>query len=230
MVTLPENQDQLLKKLHEIEEEEKAGIWPERAKIVLGLLAVVIILFIIVMTFLVLRQAYSLIPVDSALIFIAFAGLVAGYFNKKPGFCISIVISILASFYATYITSSHYSEFITVLDALAIFIAATGFGKKGFFPVLTIIALKTIVVFALFSGNRYTDFAASIVDLVSHLLNVSLIGYVPVLIQSISAVSRLATKQTIRAEILSLQNQELLQSWGSFYKGNKEQRAENREQ
>ncbi len=211
--TLPAEQDKLLKEFNDIDAQERQGILPERSNINLYLIVLVWILGTIFTVASLVRQAGNYLTPIILICSLMSVTLIAAFYNKKVGFFLSCIAAVAINGYVTWLSPQHHSEFVTLLDGLTIFIFANQFGTRGYYFASALIAAKVISIFFLLPYDKYIE------HLFSNVLNIVTVGVIPVLMGSVSRASRRAKKQELRAEILSLQNQDLLSSWQSFYQG-----------
>lgn len=212
MSELPKEQDTLLKQLQHFEALEKQGIIPERSNTNLFLIIFTWIVCTILTAIFAFRKETALISPILILCFLITSTLYGAYNNKMWGFYTSTIVILAACLYATYVNGMHYTDLITLLDGIVIFVFANQFAQKGYAIAAFIIAGKVLIIHFLFDSQK------DIEDVTAILINTLTIGFTPVLMTLLSKASRRAKIQELRSEILSLQNQELLQSWGNYYK------------
>jgi hypothetical protein len=208
---LPAEQDKLLKDLNDIDAQERAGILPERSNINLFLIILIWAFgtFLAILT--IIRQQTNLLYQILGLCLLMSFGLMGAFYNKKWGFYASCLFALAINFYVTYQYKNQYSGFLTLVDGLTIFIFANELGRRGYFVSAILMVSKMAGLYYFFPQTRNLE------DIVSNVITIIIIGIIPVLLASISRASRRAKKQEIRSEILSLQNQDLIKSWGDFY-------------
>jgi membrane-associated HD superfamily phosphohydrolase len=208
---LPAEQDALLKELNDIDAQERAGILPERSNINLFLIVLIWAFgtFLAILT--IVRQQNDLLYQILALCLLVSFALMGAFYNKKWGFYLSCIIALAINLYVTYQYKNQYGGFLTLVDGLTIFIFSNQLGKRGYIGSATLMVAKMVVLYLFFADVK------NIEDIVSNIITIVIVGVIPVLLASISRASRRAKKQEIRAEILSLQNQDLIKSWGDFY-------------
>jgi len=211
MITLPAEQDRLLKELNNIDAQDRLGIRPERNNINI-FLVILIWLFGIIISVITIFNHQSFY-VSRIILFCSSIsiGLIGAFYNKTWGFYIACICALAFNIYANLQYPRYHSDVTTLMDGLTIFIFANQFGKYGYVTGLTIILAKVSYIFFQY-GELY-----NIDNYFATMINVISLGFLPVLLESISKFSRKARKQEIRAEILSLQNQDLLGSWQDFY-------------
>jgi hypothetical protein len=212
MSALPKDQDLLLKELRQFEKLERDGILPERSNTNLFLIVFTWILGTAITLIYALRGEVSFISNILIVCFIASITFYLSYRNSIIGFISSCILITIISLYAMSLNDMSYSNLIVLLDGMVIFVFANQFMKTGYVIGAVFIIVKLLVVqIALHGGN-------SPEDIISIIINVLIFGGGPVLINMLSKVSRKAKIEELRAELLSIQNQELVQSWGNFYK------------
>lgn len=209
--TLPAEQDKLLKELNDIDAQERAGVLPERSNINLFLIMLVWTFGTFLAVLSVFRQQNNTLYQILALCLILSITLMGAFYNKKWGLYSSSFVSLIVNVYITYKYENEYNGFLILVDGLTIFLCANQLGKKGYIISSILTTVKVIVLFYINPGTRVIE------DIIASIVSVSLVGVIPVLLASISRASRKAKKQEIRSEILSLQNQDLIKSWGDFY-------------
>ena len=217
MIALPAEQDKLLKELNDIDTQERLGILPERSNLNLIMLCLIWVFAVIVSVILILKKEQHYINGILIVCSLLSIGLIGSFYNKKWGFFLSAVFALEANYYITTLYTNRFSHVITLTDALTVFIFANHFHKKGYIAASAILIPKTVILYFLFK-NKIPDGENVVASIVIMLT----IGIIPVLLTSLSKVSRKARKQEIRSEILSLQNQDLLNSWQDFYQAPKQ--------
>lgn len=211
MYSLPDEQNKLLKQLGEIDAQERSGLIPVRSNITLFL---IFFLWTVAVLTLVLNIAglrsdgfYMVIGIVLAIsIFLALS-----YYNIKIGYYLTCLALLGVAGYATKVSNLQNTTLLILIDSVIIFTFANLFGRNGYIIGGIIFATKAIVIYLFFQSDKTVE------TLVSQVFNMLAIGIIPVLMLSISKVSRRAKKQEIRAEILALQNQDLVSSWGSMF-------------
>jgi hypothetical protein len=216
MYSLPEEQNKLLKEMSEIEAQERAGILPVRNNLTLfliGLSWTIGTVAIILNTFGIRQDnTYVIIGITigiSACLAISYYGYKIGLYLTAIAFTpLSLLISRVAGFENT--------AFVILLDSIALFAYSNLFGRNGYIIGSAIFLTKIILI------GLYGPHAESLESLLSQVVNTLAIGIIPVLMHSTSRVSIKAKKQEIRAQILALQNQDLIGSWGNMFSGAKQ--------
>jgi hypothetical protein len=216
MIALPAEQDKLLKELNDLDTQERLGLLPERSNLNLIMLCLIWLFAIIVSVILITKKEQHYINGILILCSCMSVGLIGSFYNKKWGFFLSAIFALGADYYITTLYKSHFSHVVTLTDALTVFIFANHFHKKGYIAANMIVIPKVIIMYFL-SKNSIPDGENIVASIVITLT----IGIIPVLLTSLSKISRKARKQEIRSEILSLQNQDLLNSWQDFYQSPK---------
>jgi hypothetical protein len=216
---LPAEQDKLLKELNDIDAQERAGVLPERSNINLFLIMLVWVLGTFLAVLAITRNQSDLLYQILVLCIVLSFSLMGSFYNKRWGFYTSCVIALVVNGYVSYKYFDNTNEFVHLVDGITIFLFANQLGKRGYITASVLAAAKVAVLFYLKPGDR------AIEDAISSIISMCLIGIIPVLMASISRASRRAKKQEVRAEILSLQNQDLIKSWGDFYQSGSVQQA-----
>lgn len=206
-IQLPENQNSLLKEMQEIDAQEKSGIIPIRNNLNLILIFTTWGLGILMSILSIVTKT----PEDLNFIIIACLSLTGvfalAYYNIKAGFYLVCIVAVLVDIISIWTFPELTNEFRILFGGIAVFSLANQFYYQGYF-VGIVIVYANLIVFRLI--NQFVN----IESMIAELLIISTIGFIPILTLSISRVSRIAKKQEIRAEILSLQNQELISNWG----------------
>ncbi len=211
MYSLPDEQNKLLKEMGDLDAQERAGILPVRNNLNLFLLFFTWVIGIVAVALNLLGQRGDGIQTILVFVLIASASLSLAYYNKKFGYYLSIVVYMALAGYVTYTSNFQNTPVVILLGALTVFVFANQFGRSGFTMGLILGTLKALSIFFFASEKREYEV------LIAEIINMFSIGIIPVLMLSISKVSRKAKKAEIRAEILALQNQDLLSSWGSMF-------------
>ncbi|MFW5720029.1 MAG: hypothetical protein ACOCXT_03325 [Candidatus Dojkabacteria bacterium] len=210
---LPEEQEKLLRELNLLDTQERHGILPERSNINF---------LLIIFTWIVgILYALNLL-VDGRSSFLSYVLIAAGiqsftlilaYSNARIGLYLSVAAAVAINAVTGYFHPNlSESPFLFMLiNILTIGIAANQFGWSGYTLILVLVLMKLGVLLLFFTDE------ANYVDFFVNITMISMVSYLPVLLRSLAAVSRKAKKQEIRAEILSLQNQDLLASWKQPY-------------
>ncbi len=209
--TLPIEQDRLLKDLNDIDAQERHGILPERSNINLFLIILIWVFGTFMAVLTVFRQQPNLLYQILALCFSVSFALMGAFYNKIWGYYASCFFALTINLYVTYQYRQNYGGFMLLVDGLTIFLFSNELGKKGYITSSLLIVIKMAVVLYFFRQIVNPE------DIVANTITMVIVGVIPVLLASISRASRRAKKQEIRAEILSLQNQDLIKSWGDFY-------------
>lgn len=220
MRTLPQKQDELLKQLNEVESLEKKGVSPERSNtniflifLILGVALLLIVLDSVGNLNFNINNTFVLI---SAGVFAAV--LTLAYYNQFIGLLLASLTAIGLNFYLNFILKIDLGiSTLTLIDSLTVFIVANQFKKSGYFLTFALIAIKNIYMFT------DQDNLVLMEDLVASLINIGLIGILPVLITAIASVSRIAKAKEISSQLLALQNEDLLNSWLNKYQSNNKQ-------
>ena len=216
MYSLPDEQNKLLKEMGDLDAQERSGIIPVRSNLNLLLLVfswVIAIIFTIINILAGITDSIQFILIITIVVSIA---LILSYYNKRVGFYLSAIAFLAANLYGTYASNYQVNAIIVLLDSLVVFVFANQFGKYGFIFGYSIVLAKLIGLFFFNENGKYDE-------LVAQAINIFAIGIIPVLMLSISKVSRKAKKAEIRAQILSLQNQDLIGNWGSMFDQQKPQ-------
>jgi hypothetical protein len=71
--------------------------------------------------------------------------------------------------------------------------------------------IVTLVIYIVFPGGRYPH------NIISTLINTLSLGIIPILLQSRGEEVRTARKEELKAEILAIENQELIENFAQKY-------------
>jgi len=211
MYSLPDEQNKLLKQLGEIDSQERTGLIPVRSNITLFLIFFIWTIATIDVILNLTGQRndglYIIIGIALTLSFL----LILCYYNLKFGYYLASIAVIAISFFITRNSNFENTVLVVLIDSVALFTISNLFGKNGYITGAIIFLAKIVGIHFFIQNN------SNIETLISQSVNILAIGVIPVLMLSISKVSRRAKKQEIRAEILALQNQDLVSSWGSMF-------------
>lgn len=215
MRALPQKQDELLKQLNEIESLDRKGISPERSNINIFLIFITLIFGMLIITLGATNSISGNFNSTYALVVIALLliSLTLSYYNNIFGFIASsiLVLGINLYFSLNNLMNLTVLNFI-LIDSLTVFIISNQFKKYGYFAGATLIVGKNIYLFG--SGILFSNILP---DLIAGGIIIGLIGVIPVLINFIATVSRIAKAKEISSQLLALQNEELLNSWLNTY-------------
>lgn len=217
MYSLPDEQNKLLKEMGELDAQERAGILPIRNNLNLLLIAFVWAVGIFATIFNLTGLRNDGIQVILITTLVISSSFILAYYNKTFGFYLSVLTFTAGALYLSYTSNFTNTPLIILIDSVAVFVIANQFGKAGFIMGFTLFALKAIGQHFLKSQMNNID------ELIAQVINIFAIGIIPVLMISISKVSIKAKKSEIRAEILALQNQELVGSWGNMFETPRQQ-------
>lgn len=211
MYSLPEEQNKLLKQMGEIDAQERAGIVPVRSNIILFLIFLLwsIATFALFLNIAGIRNDGFYLVLGGVLVVTMFLAL--AYYNLKFAYYLTCIALLGISGYATYKSGFNNTELLILIDSIIIFTFANLFGRNGYILASLIFVTKAVVIYWFFQQDK------TIETIVSQAVNLLAIGIIPVLMLSVSKASRRAKKQEIRAEIIALQNQDLVSSWGSTF-------------
>lgn len=213
--TLPEDQDKLLYEYNKLDKELKEDNLREKHLINLAVIAIITLLGVMITVLgLVRGTAIEYIsPMESIIMTICALITALGYLrNDRWGFYLGGLTGTSIIIYITILHPAHDSYLITLSYALAVFFFGNSFGKKGFIMSVTIVTCMMIVLFVLFPGNR------GLVAIVSQLQIVYLIGVMPMLLNHVSRLSKQSRQNELKAEILAMQNEELINTWKGYTK------------
>lgn len=215
---LPKEQDELLRELHEVESLDQNGILPERSNTNLFLLGLTWALAIVVsIIFYQSGNETNNLFIKIFSIAIAFSlSFTWAYYHKNAGLYLSSLVSLGFNFYLSFFEAwETKTSLIVLIDGITVFIVANQFGRRGYLLALIAIVAKNTYLYI------YQDYITDLYDLAALIINISITGIIPVLIRSISSVSRHAKAQEISSKILALQNEDLLKSWVDMYQHKK---------
>lgn len=210
MITLPPDQDSLLKKYNEIEIFQSKGTITEVKTINLYTMYLLWIFAPLILLYLIFEEKiYLIIPL---IVFVSLltAGLYMVNRDMILGKWVSITTLLVTNAVISRATLNAHSDFNTLMDGLFIFIFCNVFGLKGFSVGAVIITLKSIVLYYFFPEDRFPH------QLIATILNSITVGITPYLIYLIARASQNIEKQKLKAQILLKQNEDLLQSWKRF--------------
>lgn len=213
MYSLPEKQDKLLKMIGELDAQERAGINPVRNNIIAFLIVLIWIMGIVGFTLNFIGYRSDGLVVMSLIVIVLSGSLILSYYNLKIGYYLSILSFAGVSGYLIYYYGPQNIPLTILFDSITIFVYANLFGRNGYIVGSVVFVAKALSIYLFFQQDK------TIETIIAEIVNMLAIGIIPVLLLSISQVSRRAKKQEIRAEILALQNQELVGSWGTMLGG-----------
>lgn len=211
MYSLPDEQNKLLKSMGDLDAQERAGILPVRNNLNLLLIAFTWAVGIAATIFNVTGQRNDGIQTILIITLIISACFILAYYNWKIGYYLSTLAFIAGASYLSYLFKFENTPLVVLIDSVAVFVMANQFGRNGFILGFLLFGGKVLALHYMSSQMNNID------ELIAQLINIFAIGIIPVLMISISKVSRKAKKAEIRAEILALQNQDLVGSWGSLF-------------
>lgn len=211
MQSLPDEQNKLLKEMGDLDAQERAGILPVRSNLNLLLIVFTWTIAIVATILNVLGQRTDGVQTILIMTLVASAGLIISYYNKVIGYYLAAITFLALNLYITYTSNFEITAIIVLFDSLVVFVFANEFGRNGFILGLLLVTGKLVGIFFWKDTSRSYDI------LIAEIVNIFAIGIIPVLMLSISKVSRKAKKAEIRAEILSLQNQDLIGNWGTMF-------------
>jgi hypothetical protein len=211
MYSLPKEQDKLLKEMGDLDNLERLGISPLRNNLNLF---IIILIWSIALTLGILNLfefrednfLFLILPV----LFLSFFLLLA-YYNIRIGFFLVSIGAFFINIGVSYLMNFELNLISALVDGIFIFIISTQFTRQGFIAGIILIFLKSVPALINF------DFVSNIEVLFAHFVISFCIGFIPVIMDSTSKVSIRAKKAEIRAQILALQNQDLIGSWGSMF-------------
>lgn len=209
MSALPEQQEKLLRELNSFESLDRKGIYPEKSNINLFLLVTIWIVGAVIIAISIFKGNKTALNEVIVAAGVASLSLIGAYYNQVWGKYLAVLSLLGINGFLTYKANFTYSEFLTLVDALTVFAITNQFGRNGYFLGLSLILGKATTLFMIEAQNQESYLEQGLAIIV----NVAVLGILPLFISSISATSRRAKKQEIRAEILSLQNQDLIDSW-----------------
>lgn len=211
------NSKKLKEELHRLESIDDKGEAITRTKINKVLLYVTSLISITITFFVIIRgegMEYAAIQIIGQLIAsIFFIGAIK---NKFWGYSLISFMSVATACIYTYLNPNHYSDLITLYYGIAILVCANQFLKIGFLVSSILMTTLTIVIYAHFPSIRYPH------EVISTVFNSLVLGCIPLLLQIMARSINIARKEELRAEILAIENQELIQSLGSFFKSHTE--------
>jgi hypothetical protein len=208
-----QNLDELLKQYHQIEIDLQKNIFPFRDKtnLILVLFAVFFgsIVFLGAVYF---GQIENMTPL--AILTFIIVGVIAGmaaYQNKNWGFLLVCIQNLVLALYIGTVNPRHYSEFITLIDAIVIFVFSTQYFFKGYVAGMVIILLKLLIFSIIFSINR--EFPAILASIVTF----ATLGIIPVLLHMVEQGSIRSKQHELHAKILSFEVEKLVVDWNKLY-------------
>ncbi len=210
MQTLPAEQNRLLKAMNEIDAQERAGVIPLRSNVNLGLIFAIWILTTVLSAISISQGRPNDLISLGGFVLIATISFALAYYNKNFGFYLSAIMAIVGNIYST-VAFTQTSDLATLFNAITVFIVANQFFMRGYIFASIIVIAKILVIYFIRDTNTPLE------AIFAQVITILTVGIIPVLMLSISKVSIRAKKQEIRAEILSLQNQDLISSWGPLF-------------
>jgi hypothetical protein len=200
-------QDALLKQLEELHYDERRGIVPERAsinRIILILMLFMAAVFVVLKIF---ERDFELILIILVSMILVSVPLFAAMKNRRWGLYTVAITSGIVTVITTLTEPNYYSPIVSFCDGFFLFLIVNQLGKKGFYIITPIFLLKSILIFVLFNANQ--DIGYFLISLV----NILALGSIPLIIQVASTATRRAKISELKAELLALQNADLLDHW-----------------
>jgi len=215
MKLLPREQEKLLKQLEEIESRNRKGIKPELSFVVISLMILSTISFGIIA----LNDFYNNGGRSVFWIILVWGVLVGSLFGcykgNKISYFISVLTSISLNFAFTYVIGStmpNYQNLGLIADIFILILITSLFVDKGYLFSTFLVILKNL--FFYFILKIQIDYISIFVDTIIILTT----GTFMLMIIYLFRTSENAKMAMIRAELLALQNQELISSWELFFR------------
>lgn len=215
MKILPREQDKLLKQLADLENRSRKGTKPELIVVVFSLIVLSTISFGII----VLNDYYSnygrnILGV-TLIWLLLIASLYGCYKGNKYAYAFSTIISLGLNVAFTYFISSahpNYQSLCLIGDIFTLILITTLFSNSGYLISTFLVIVKNF--FFYFVLRLQIDYISIFIDTII----VFTTGTFMLMIIYLFRLSENAKMAMIRAEILALQNQELISSWETFFK------------
>lgn len=212
---LPKEQDKLLKELKYLENRVENKDQPEKRYVLFGLSVIATISFILIgLNDYYYNNSQYLAGIIILWILLSFS-ILACYFGNFIGYVAALLISVsmnLALSYSVYKTQTSYQSLSLIADLFVLVLATSSFRNKGY--IVSILLLVSKNVYFLFMPGVEINYVSVLVDTIIILIT----GTFLLMIMYLFRLADKARMQMLRAEILALQNQELIGSWEGFFK------------
>ncbi len=212
---LPKEQDKLLKELQELESKPKEEKSVAQGYIMFGLAFVATIIFIILGINDYLNNSADMLVQIFGVWACFLVSMHASYFGSKFAAVIAITISAILNMALTYFfvaTQDSFQSVGLVADVFILMLVTSLFTDRGYIATVFIVLLKNIAI--LLIAGAEINYINMIVNTIILLVAGTALLIIMYLFRNVEN----SRKETIRAEILALQNQELLGGWERFLK------------
>lgn len=212
---LPEEQDKLLRELQYLEAKSPNEKGAEQGYIMFGLTVIATLAFLVIS----INDYFSNNANLLWVIFGVWAGFVisvyASFYGSKIGSAFATLVSITINLGLSYFLAKTFPNFMNlslIADIFVIAMVTSIYIDKGYITSTILLVVKNVAVQFIFLSNvsYITLFVDTIIILVT--------GTFLLLIMYFFRMAENSRMQTLRAEILALQNQELIGSWEGFFK------------
>lgn len=212
---LPKEQDKMLKELKELEDRSTSELSPERNYILTGLGILSTFSFICIgINDYYSNHSFYLAGIIVLWVLLSFA-IILSLLDKRFGAVLASIIALsmnLGLSYILYINHSPLQSLSLFADIFVIWLITSNFGNGGYLLSTVLLIVKNFY-FQIYLGTQI-NYLSILVDTIIILVT----GTFLLMIMYLFRIAENSRMQTIRAEILALQNQELIGSWEGFFK------------